>query len=222
MSTTHRKSDRGEHVDHVVPLKEAHESDMSTGDLTRFDTYIGNHRCLPVGVNTSKSSNEPHGWLSTPKAGAYFVERPQPFFEFVAIWVGVKSSWDMTADWKEHAAAKVLLQHDCADAAAPSLSGPVVDNTPGVNEPLARTDTPAVPGTLDREPTTTALATAGSTPSTDTIQRTWRRTAQGRQTIDRTDLWAERDLSSGRFERVKEQGGFFKRGSSFRGVPRER
>ena len=123
-SGSHGGSCPGKHVDHVLPLQEAYQSGLSRSQLAEFNRWADNHRCLPASVNTSKGSSEPHEWLSKPRAGAYFRERPQLFCEFVAIWVGAKSEWRMTADREEHSAVKRILQNDCYDTDAPNLNGP--------------------------------------------------------------------------------------------------
>lgn len=123
-SGSHGGSCPGQHVDHVVPLKEARLSGLTVSELREFNRYAGNHRCLPASVNTSKGSSEPHEWLSKPKAGAYFRASPSVFCEFVSIWVRVKNDWDMTADAAEHRAVRSILVDDCDGSAVPVLSGP--------------------------------------------------------------------------------------------------
>lgn len=145
-SGSHGGSCPGQHVDHVVALTEAHESGLSAGDLRRFNTYSGNHRCLPAEVNTSKGSSEPHQWLAKPKAGTWFRQNPAAFCEFVAIWVAAKAQWQMTADRSEHDAVRSLLASDCADASSPSLRG--TSSLPAAAEPSSsrRTDEPEQAG----------------------------------------------------------------------------
>lgn len=132
----------GQHVDHVVPLKEAYASGLTGETLARFNTHEGNHRCLPGSVNMSKGSSEPHEWLSKPKAGDWFRDRPDVFCDFVVVWVAMKSDWRMTADAAEHAAVSAILADDCT------------------NGPVSNSDGPADTGTANSTSATTTSTTA--------------------------------------------------------------
>ena len=82
-------------IDHMVPLKEAHESGAANwsrerkrayaNDLDDPDTLIAVDRRL----NRQKVARVPAGWL--PPNGAYQIE-------YARAWVAVKLRWGMTAD----------------------------------------------------------------------------------------------------------------------------
>ena len=82
-------------IDHMVPLKEAHQSGAANwsrerkrayaNDLDDPDTLIAVDRRL----NRQKVARVPAGWL--PPNGAYQIE-------YARAWVAVKLKWGMTAD----------------------------------------------------------------------------------------------------------------------------
>jgi len=96
-------------IDHLVPLKEAHESGAAdwptkrkrryANDLKHPDTLIA----VEAGANRSKGSRDPAEWL--PPNEAYH-------WEYVQDWVGVKRRWGLNMDTAERAAVEELLL-DC-------------------------------------------------------------------------------------------------------------
>jgi len=96
-------------IDHLVPLKEAHESGAArwptkrkrryANDLKHPDTLIA----VEAGANRSKGSRDPAEWL--PPNEAYHCE-------YVQNWVDVKRRWGLNMDTAERAAVEGLLL-DC-------------------------------------------------------------------------------------------------------------
>ena len=93
-------------IDHMVPLKEAHESGAANwsrerkrayaNDLDDPDTLIAVDRRL----NRQKGAKDPAEWL--PNNEAYQKE-------YAKAWVTVKLKWGLTADQRELAALRELL-----------------------------------------------------------------------------------------------------------------
>ncbi len=93
-------------VDHMVPLKEAHESGAANwsrerkrayaNDLDDPDTLIAVDR----GLNRQKGAKDPAEWL--PPNQAYRAE-------YARAWVAVKLKWGLTADRQELVALRKLL-----------------------------------------------------------------------------------------------------------------
>ena len=93
-------------IDHMVPLKEAHESGAANwsrerkrayaNDLDDPDTLIATDRRL----NRQKGAKDPAEWL--PPNPAYQTE-------YAKAWVAVKLKWGLTADAKEIAALRAIL-----------------------------------------------------------------------------------------------------------------
>ena len=93
-------------IDHMVPLKEAHESGAANwsrerkrayaNDLDYPDTLIAVDRRL----NRQKGAKDPAEWL--PPNPAYQAE-------YARAWVAVKLKWGLTADRRELMALRKLL-----------------------------------------------------------------------------------------------------------------
>ena len=93
-------------IDHMVPLKEAHESGAANwsrerkrayaNDLDYPDTLIAVDRRL----NRQKGAKDPAEWL--PPNPAYQIE-------YVRAWLAVKLKWGLTADRRELMALRKLL-----------------------------------------------------------------------------------------------------------------
>ena len=93
-------------IDHMVPLKEAHESGAANwsrerkrayaNDLDDPDTLIAVDR----GLNRQKGVKDPAEWL--PPNPAYQTE-------YVRAWVAMKLKWGLTADRQELVALQKLL-----------------------------------------------------------------------------------------------------------------
>ena len=93
-------------IDHMVPLKEAHESGAANwsrerkrayaNDLDDPDTLIAVDR----GLNRQKGAKDPAEWL--PPNPAYQAE-------YAKAWVAVKLKWGLTADRQELVALRKLL-----------------------------------------------------------------------------------------------------------------
>ena len=93
-------------IDHLVPLKEAHESGGFAWDTEKRRSYANdlvdpNHLiAVSRGLNRQKGASDPAEWL--PPNLKYQVAYAQA-------WVGVKLRWDLTADKRELAALRALL-----------------------------------------------------------------------------------------------------------------
>ena len=93
-------------IDHLVPLKEAHESGGFAWDADRRRDYAndlsGPNTLIAVdrGLNRQKGAGDPAEWL--PPNKAYQAE-------YAAAWVAVKRKWGLTADAKEIAVLRDIL-----------------------------------------------------------------------------------------------------------------
>ncbi len=95
---------RALHIDHVVPLKEAHISGArhwSPAKRRRFANDVDNLLAVEAGTNMSKGSAGPSEWLPDTRECRY-----------VEQWVTVKRKWDLGMDDRERAALERLLA-DC-------------------------------------------------------------------------------------------------------------
>jgi len=90
------------HIDHVVPLKEAHVSgatEWPAAKRRRFANDPDNLLAVEAGENMSKGSRGPSEWLpETGRCG------------YVEQWVTVKREWDLQMDAQERAAVERLLE----------------------------------------------------------------------------------------------------------------
>ena len=93
-------------IDHMVPLKEAHESGGHAWDVYRKRDYANDisdpNTLIAVdrGLNRQKGAGDPADWL--PPNQAYQIEYAQA-------WVAVKLKWELTSDPKEIAVLRSLL-----------------------------------------------------------------------------------------------------------------
>jgi hypothetical protein len=93
-------------IDHLVPLKEAHESGGFDWDADRRRDYANDlsdpNTLIAVdrGLNRQKGAGDPAEWL--PPNQAYLVE-------YAEAWVAVKRKWGLTADAKEIAGLRKIL-----------------------------------------------------------------------------------------------------------------
>ncbi|MEC7220905.1 MAG: DUF1524 domain-containing protein [SAR324 cluster bacterium] len=93
-------------IDHMVPLKEAHESGGHAWDVYRKRYYANDlsdpNTIIAVdrGLNRQKGAGDPAEWL--PPNKAYQAEYAQA-------WVAVKLKWGLTADAKEIEVLRTLL-----------------------------------------------------------------------------------------------------------------
>jgi hypothetical protein len=96
-------------IDHLVPLKEAHESGGHTWDAYRKRDYANDlsdpNTLIAVdrGLNRQQGASDPAEWL--PPNEAYQEE-------YVRAWVAMKLRWGLTADAKEIAALRGVLGAD--------------------------------------------------------------------------------------------------------------
>ena len=89
------------HIDHVVPLKEAHVSGARAWPASkrhRFANNPGNLLAVEAGANMSKGSRGPSDWL--PETGQCV---------YVRQWVAVKRKWDLEMDRLERESVERLL-----------------------------------------------------------------------------------------------------------------
>jgi len=95
------------HVDHMVPLAEAHRSGAHRWSRARRDAYandLGDPRSLiavSAGANMSKGADDPAHWL--PENNAYRCT-------YVRDWVAVKQRWDLSMDPAERRAVEQVLR----------------------------------------------------------------------------------------------------------------
>ena len=93
-------------IDHLVPLKEAHESGGHAWDLYRKRDYANDLTdpntliAVDKALNRQKGAGDPAEWL--PPNKAYQAEYAQA-------WVAVKLKWELTSDAEEIAVLKSLL-----------------------------------------------------------------------------------------------------------------
>ena len=93
-------------IDHLVPLKEAHESGGFDWDADRRRDYANDlsdpNTLIAVdrGLNRQKGAGDPAEWL--PPNQVYLVE-------YAEAWVAVKRKWGLTADAREIAALRKIL-----------------------------------------------------------------------------------------------------------------
>ena len=93
-------------IDHLVPLKEAHESGGYAWDAYRRRDYANDlsdpNTLIAVDktLNRQKGASDPAEWL--PPNKAYQAE-------YAAAWVAVKLKWGLTADAREIAALRKIL-----------------------------------------------------------------------------------------------------------------
>ena len=103
-------------IDHLVPLKEAHESGGFDWDADRRRDYANDlsdpNTLIAVdrGLNRQKGASDVSEWL--PPNQAYLVE-------YSEAWVAVKRKWGLTADAKEIEVLRDILG---ADAELPMLA----------------------------------------------------------------------------------------------------
>ncbi len=89
-------------IDHVVPLAEAHRSGASGWDAERqllFANDLPSLRVVAGDVNSAKSDQDPAHWLPYAPAVCWYA----------TLWVGIKTTWQLTIDPAEHAALEDIL-----------------------------------------------------------------------------------------------------------------
>ncbi len=93
-------------IDHLVPLKETHQSGGHAWDAARRRDYANDlsdpNTLIAVdrGLNRQKGAGDPAEWL--PPHQAYQTE-------YAVAWVAVKRKWGLTADAREIAALRKIL-----------------------------------------------------------------------------------------------------------------
>jgi hypothetical protein len=97
-------------VDHVVALKEAWDSGARDWDRSRRVAY-GNDLTSPLTLiavssssNQAKGDADPSNWLP---------ENPDDVCRYVAAWVVIKTTWDLSMDESEHGRIRNLLEDEC-------------------------------------------------------------------------------------------------------------
>lgn len=93
-------------VDHIVPLAEAWRSgahDWSTEQREEFANDQSNLTAVSASSNRAKSDSDPADWMP-PDDNIHC--------EYIAIWVDVKNTWELSADADEHAALEKIAA-DC-------------------------------------------------------------------------------------------------------------
>lgn len=93
-------------IDHVVALSEAWDSGASTWDEARREAFAndlesGQLLAVTAATNRSKSDRDPADWQPPDRSA---------WCEFGTAWVGVKSTWGLTADQREVDALRNILR----------------------------------------------------------------------------------------------------------------
>ena len=89
------------HIDHVVSLKDAHESGANTwpNELKReFANDRENHRPACAKVNMSKSASTPSDFLRKSHDGSGLDFKIKNFCEFINIYYTIKKKYDLSTD----------------------------------------------------------------------------------------------------------------------------
>jgi len=131
------------HIDHIVPLKEAHESGGWQWDATRRELFANDYENLAVvqaSANMSKGAKDPAGWMP-PNEGTgwrcWYVNK----------WIAVKAKYDLAYDEAEAEAVRLLLQEcaihtnlpfGCVDPNPPTVSEDVEPATSDAPHPIHR------------------------------------------------------------------------------------
>ena len=104
-------------IDHMVPLAEAHDSGAAGWSAERKSDYA-NDRDLAAALtavsassNRTKSADDPAEW-KPPRRSAWC--------QYARDWIAVKRKWSLTADRREIAALRVMLDTCPADYARPN------------------------------------------------------------------------------------------------------
>ena len=96
-------------IDHLVPLKEAHESSGHSWDSERRRAYANDlsdpNTLIAVdrGLNRQKGAKDPAEWMPPNKA---YQE------EYARAWVSVKLRWGLTSDAKEIRQLRLILGNE--------------------------------------------------------------------------------------------------------------
>jgi len=95
------------HIDHLVPLKEVHESGASEWSIRRRRAYANDLKnpdtliAVAAGENLSKGADGPSEWMpSNDEFHCEYIER----------WVGVKEAWGLEMDREETKAVESRLK----------------------------------------------------------------------------------------------------------------
>lgn len=96
-------------IDHLVPLKEAHDSGAYAWDAATRRAFANDLDdpdalgAVSSSVNSSKGARDPAEWLPLDSAAQVW---------YAHAWVAVKRSWGLTADAAEIAALQAILEAD--------------------------------------------------------------------------------------------------------------
>ena len=129
-------------VDHMVPLRNAHDSGAWAWTAERkrlYANYLDDPQHLiavTAKANRSKGARGPEGWK--PDDQSYWCQ-------YAIDWITVKHTWELTITRDEHGALTVML-HTCQDPPSLSVStqqdsgvGPRATATPAPNQPASAT-----------------------------------------------------------------------------------
>lgn len=95
-------------IDHVVPLKEAHESGASnwSNDTKRkfanWTTNPMNLVAVSLSANRSKGDKDPYEWMPS---------NPAIWPHYLTMWITIKSEWKLQYDEKEARVVNLLKQY---------------------------------------------------------------------------------------------------------------
>ena len=107
--------DDSEHVDHVVALKEAHDSGGAAWSRERKQTFandIANLRCLDAGVNIAKSDHDLAEW----SGGSCDLRK-----EIAITTAIIKAVYELQTDLAEEQAIAAAIEADCVALALAEL-----------------------------------------------------------------------------------------------------
>jgi len=89
-------------IDHIVPLAQAHRSGAALWSDERRLLYANDLPGLIVvagDVNSAKSDQDPAHWLPGPAAACWYA----------VVWIGIKTTWQLSIDQAEQAALQQIL-----------------------------------------------------------------------------------------------------------------
>lgn len=96
-------------IDHVVPLKEAHDSGAATWDEAQKVAYFNhlggnNLRAVDQSANRSKGSRQPHEWLPLNESFRC---------QYLKDWLNIKRQWNLETDCEEAQKLATLVSQYC-------------------------------------------------------------------------------------------------------------
>ena len=149
-------------IDHLVPLKNAHDSGASDWDgakkrqFANYLKYDGHLNAVHDLANSRKRDKGPEDWK--PPDQSYWCE-------YATHWIKIKRDWDLTATEPELVALKEMLD-TCDSPPGPDIGTPSAELTATPALPTATTSFPTAT-TAAQEPTATAVPANATPPATN-------------------------------------------------------